>query len=208
MGRALLLLCAMMTALLMASGVAWAVTKIGTDGPDTLRGTSGADNLLGLGGNDEIFGGRGSDNLLGGPGKYTAVRGNELFPTGGDKNLVGGRGNDLVLVGQGADNSVGGAGNDLIVDGTLDEPSRDNVSCGSGKDAFLVDNKPAVKDVLTCGPGIDLALADRRDVVTADCEKVVVVHGTLQDVFRQEEGSSSPSHRASSRGCPAKAVYG
>jgi hypothetical protein len=70
--------------------------------------------------------------------------------------------------------------------GTLDEPSKDSVSGGSGKDVFLVDNKPAMKDILTCGPGFDRALADRKDLVAADCEKVVVVHGTLQDVIRQE----------------------
>jgi hypothetical protein len=36
--------------LVLASGVAWAVTKIGTDDPDTLRGTLEDDNLVGKGG--------------------------------------------------------------------------------------------------------------------------------------------------------------
>jgi len=40
--------------LLVASGVALAVTKLGTNGPDTLRGTNGYDNLLGKGANDEL----------------------------------------------------------------------------------------------------------------------------------------------------------
>jgi len=177
-----------MTVLLMASGVAWAVTKVGPDGADTLRGTNQADNLLGLGGNDEILGKRGSDNLLGGPGKDYIAGGNEFLSSGGDKNLVGGRGNDVVrLAGQGSDNSVGEAGNDLMIDGTLDEPSRDNVSAGAGKDVILVDNKPATKDILSCGPSLDRALADRKDVVAADCEKVVVVHGSLEDAIRQED---------------------
>jgi hypothetical protein len=57
---------------------------------------------------------------------------------------------------------------------------------GAGMDVILVDNKPAVKDVLTCGRGFDRALADRKDVVAADCERVVTVHGTLRDVIRQE----------------------
>jgi Ca2+-binding RTX toxin-like protein len=121
-----------------------------------------------------------------GAGKDVVAGGNEFFSSGGDKNLVGGRGNDFVLAGQGPDNALGEAGNDLIIDGTLDEPSKDNVSGGSGKDVFLVDNKPAMKDILTCGPGFDRALADRKDVVAADCDKVVVVHGILQDVIRQE----------------------
>jgi RTX calcium-binding nonapeptide repeat (4 copies) len=41
--------------LLVASGVALAVNKIGTNGPDTLRGTNGADNLGGLGSNDKLY---------------------------------------------------------------------------------------------------------------------------------------------------------
>ena len=56
MKRILLVLAAMALALLLASGVAWAVTKIGTDGPDTLRGTNGDDNLIGKGGNDRLSG--------------------------------------------------------------------------------------------------------------------------------------------------------
>jgi hypothetical protein len=41
MRRTILLLSTMALCLLVASGVALAVTKIGTDGPDTLRGTNG-----------------------------------------------------------------------------------------------------------------------------------------------------------------------
>jgi hypothetical protein len=49
MRRAVLVVAAMALALLLASGVAWAVNKVGTDGPDILRGTNRADNLLGEG---------------------------------------------------------------------------------------------------------------------------------------------------------------
>ena len=49
MRRTMLLLNAMVLTLLVASGVALAVTKVGTkvgtNGPDTLRGTNRADNL-------------------------------------------------------------------------------------------------------------------------------------------------------------------
>jgi Ca2+-binding RTX toxin-like protein len=55
MQRVILLLTTMALTLLVASGVALAVTKFGTNGPDTLRGTNGADNLLGKGGNDDLF---------------------------------------------------------------------------------------------------------------------------------------------------------
>jgi hypothetical protein len=50
MRRTILLLATMSLTLLVASGVALALTKVGTNGPDTLKGTNGADNLLGNGG--------------------------------------------------------------------------------------------------------------------------------------------------------------
>jgi Ca2+-binding RTX toxin-like protein len=56
MRRVILLLTVMAMTLVVASGVAWAVTKIGTNGPDTLEGTIRADNLLGRGGNDVLLG--------------------------------------------------------------------------------------------------------------------------------------------------------
>ena len=47
MRRVALVLAAMALALVLASGVAWAVNKVGTNGPDTLRGTNEDDNLVG-----------------------------------------------------------------------------------------------------------------------------------------------------------------
>ncbi len=55
MRRTILLLVTMALTLLVASGVALAVTRIGTEGPDTLRGTNGADTLIGKGGNDILL---------------------------------------------------------------------------------------------------------------------------------------------------------
>jgi hypothetical protein len=55
MRRTIVLLVTMALTLLVASGVALAVTKIGTDGPDTLWGTNGADKLIGKGGNDKLW---------------------------------------------------------------------------------------------------------------------------------------------------------
>jgi Ca2+-binding RTX toxin-like protein len=69
MKRILVLLTVMAVTLVVASGVAWAVNKVGTNGPDTLRGTNGDDNLSGKGGNDVLFSLNGRDNLLGGPGR-------------------------------------------------------------------------------------------------------------------------------------------
>ena len=52
MRRAILMVATMALTVLVASGVALAVNKIGTDGPDALRGTNGDDNLIGKGGNE------------------------------------------------------------------------------------------------------------------------------------------------------------
>ena len=42
--------------LVVASGVALALNKLGTNAPDTLRGTNKNDFLLGRGGGDDIYG--------------------------------------------------------------------------------------------------------------------------------------------------------
>ena len=177
MRRTILLAATMAFTLLVASGVALAVTRVGTDSPDHLKGTNGADNLLGKGGPDRIFGLRGNDNLLGGSGKDVMVGGNEdIRPLGGDKNVVGGSGNDWVLGGLGSDNLVGGGGNDFLGNGpfVFHESAQDNFLGGAGNDVLEVINTPAAKDIVTCGSGFDRVFADRNDVVADDCEKVVV----------------------------------
>ncbi len=186
MRRTVLLVAVMAACLVMASGVALAVDRVGTNGPDTLRGTDGDDNLSGLRGDDTLLGKVGSDNLSGGPGKDVLFGGDERSPGAGDKNLDGGGGNDVVLAGRGSDNASGGDGNDLLIDGNLGESSRDNFSGGSGKDVIVVDNVPAIGDVVGCGGGFDRVLADRKDTVARDCERVVVVRGSREDVRRQE----------------------
>jgi Ca2+-binding RTX toxin-like protein len=204
MRRVGMLLAAMALALLLTSGVAWAVNKVGTNGPDTLRGTNRADNLLGRGGNDDIFGLAGSDNLLGGAGKDVILGGNERFRlSGGDLKLVGGSGKDWVIAGTGSDNVLGGRGNDLLVDDGLREFSEDKLSGGPGNDVIDVFHHPAAaEDVIVCGSGFDRVIADRADLVAPDCEKVVVVHGSLEDIFRQAERFNESIPESFFRGLP------
>jgi Ca2+-binding RTX toxin-like protein len=173
MRRTIVLLTTMALTLLVASGVALAVTKIGTDGLDTLRGTNGDDNLLGKGGNDILFALRGQDQLLGGPGKDVVAGGNKARPLGGDKNLLGGPGNDGVFGSNGSDNLVGADGNDWLVDR---QRKSDKAVGGSGNDVIdvVADVRPSDKDTVVCGSGFDRVLANRKDVVAADCEKVSV----------------------------------
>ncbi len=177
MRRVVILLVAMALALL-ASGVAWAVNKIGTDGPDTLWGTNGNDNLIGKGGNDVLYSLAGRDNLLGGAGKDCLICATRQFRGfAGDKNLVGGPGNDWVLAGKGSDSVVGGEGNDLLVDPGDFEFSKDRFSGGPGNDVIDVVHYRSASDLVVCGSGFDRVLVDSNDVVAPDCEKVVVFRG-------------------------------
>ena len=161
MRRVILLLAAMAATLVLASGLAWAVNEVGTNGPDTLRGTNKADNLLGRGANDILLGRGGRDNLLGGTGKDIVLGGNEREAGGGDKNLVGGSGNDSVIGGLGSDNILGQEGNDLVVDGPVREFATDKLSAGDGDDVVGAVTRPAFEDILTCGGGFDRVIVDR-----------------------------------------------
>jgi Ca2+-binding RTX toxin-like protein len=172
MRRTILLLATMSLTLLVASGVALAVTKIGTNGPDTLRGTNKADNLLGRSANDILLALAGNDNLLGGPGKDIVYGGDENRQSGGNKNMVGGSGNDSVIGGRGSDIVLGEEGNDLVVDGPDREFATDNVSGGDGNDVVGAVNRPAFVDIVSCGGGFDRVIVDRKDVLAPDCEKV------------------------------------
>jgi hypothetical protein len=173
MRRTILLLSAIALTLLVAGGVALAVSKVGTNGPDFLKGTNGADNLSGRGDNDRIFGLAGKDNLIGGPDKDLLIGGvAALTRMSGEKTLVGGPGNDAVLGGKSSDNVVGEEGNDYLEDGEYRHPVKDTLSGGDGNDVFGVFNKPWGKDMVTCGEGFDRVFADRKDVVASDCEKV------------------------------------
>src|SRR5215204_4024862 len=176
MRRTMLLVATMALTLLVASGVALAVTKIGGPGPDHLRGTNGDDILIGRGGNDILNSLAGNDELLGGRGKDVVVGGasccDESDFSGGNKNLLGGPGNDAVVGGRGADNIVGKDGNDLVLDGPDLESSTDKLSAGGGNDVVGVFNDPAFKDIVSCGGGFDRVFADKKDLVASDCERV------------------------------------
>src|SRR5215217_4291662 len=174
MRRTLLLLATMALTLLVASGVALAVTKIGTDGPDTLRGTNKADNLAGRGGNDKLLALAGKDNLLGGSGKDA---------------IYGGPGNDAILGGVASDVLVGGDGNDFIYVGGIETgpkvKAHDRVLSGGGNDVVIIFNDDDAEDIAICGAGIDRVLTDDlsrgEDTVAPDCEKVFVGRGAFDE---------------------------
>ena len=184
MRRVILLLAVMTATLVVASGVAWAVTKIGTNGPDTLRGTNGDDNLIGKGGDDVLHSLNGRDTLLGGSGKDCLLCLTRQRFFAGDKNLLGGTGNDLIWAGKGSDDVVGAEGNDYLIDDWVREFSKDDFSGGPGNDVIDVMHYRSARDRVVCGGGFDRVAADRKDVVAPDCEKVVVFRGgTLSEFF-------------------------
>jgi RTX calcium-binding nonapeptide repeat (4 copies) len=186
--RTIVLLATMALTLLVASGVALAVTKIGTSGPDTLRGTNGDDNLTGKGGNDRLFSLNGRDTLLGGPGKDYIVTHPKKWRRG-DKNLLGGPGNDIVFGGRGSDKVVGEEGNDLLADGPDRDVALDIVSGEAGTDVILVASlrlRAAAPDIVMCGSGFDRVHADTKDVVAPDCEEVVLFRGGSASEFSDQ----------------------
>jgi Ca2+-binding RTX toxin-like protein len=188
MRRLILAFAVMAVTLVVAGGVALAVNKIGTNGPDTLRGTNGDDNLVGLGGNDRLYSLNGRDTLLGGPGKDVVIDTPRNVSLRGDKILLGGPGNDEVVGAKGSDKVLGDAGNDFLIDDRLREFSEDKLSGGPGNDVLDVSHKPAaVKDVIVCGSGFDRVISDRADLVAPDCEKVVVTHGSRAEVMQQAD---------------------
>ena len=183
MRRAVLLLAVMTATLVVASGVALAVTKIGTEGLDTLRGTNEADNLLGKGGSDTLFGLSGTDNLLGGTGKDLVFGGYRDSTGRGDDILVGGSGNDAVFGSQGSNNIVGEEGNDYLVDGNEPAPKKDTIHGGADNDVVFAWNSPAGTDLVVCGSGYDRVAADRLDKAASDCEKVSIYHRNFPGAF-------------------------
>src|SRR5918997_2485749 len=185
MRRVVFLLVVMAATLVVASGVALAVNKIGTNGPDTLRGTNGDDNLLGKGGNDVLYSLNGRDNLLGGPGKDCLLCTVQYRSFAGDKNLLGGPGNDLIWTGKGSDDVVGAEGNDLLIDDGFREFSKDNFSGGPGNDVIDVMHYRSARDRVVCGGGFDRVAANSNDVVASDCEKVVVFKGGTRSEFHE-----------------------
>jgi Ca2+-binding RTX toxin-like protein len=115
MRRITLVLLAMAIAVVLASGVALAVTKVGTncddvlrgtDEPDRIKGRAGEDIILGLGDSDILGDGKGEDVIYGGAGK-DRTNGNEgpdtVYGDGGRNKLDGGAGDNTLYGGPGND---------------------------------------------------------------------------------------------------------
>jgi Ca2+-binding RTX toxin-like protein len=178
---------------------------LGNGGKDILYALGGRDNLLGgegkdwvlggnerraFGGNKTLLGGRGNDGVNGGIGSDTALGGSGNDYVAGDNGtdrVMGEEGRDLLFGGLGSDNVVGGEVGDWLVGSELRNAFTEILSGGDGDDILAVDNVPATKDTVSCGRGLDRVVADRKDVVADDWETVQVVHGTEEEVLKQEQ---------------------
>jgi Ca2+-binding RTX toxin-like protein len=144
--------------------------SVGSTGNDFLVCGRGRQRLFGLAGDDVLSLGPGDDFAAGGPGAdlLLGAAGRDTLSGGpGADSLDGGSGADTLSGGDGDDGLVGGGGNDRL-DGGRGE---DLLRAGDGNDAAIVaDGRSG--DVVSCGRGRDSVVADRRDVVSKDCEKV------------------------------------
>jgi Ca2+-binding RTX toxin-like protein len=199
MRKVVLVVAVMALALLLASGVALAVNKAGTNGPDTLTGTNRADNLLGRGGNEDISGLGGADDILGGGGRDVLQGGpppRPEFPprceaSPNNDDIVGGAGNDFLNGNVGSDQLVGGSRDDVLWEevcfrGDGEAGTFETLIGGDGNDFLWVRDTPfqaARKDLVLCGAGRDGASVDRVDVVVG-CERLMFRHPTHEEHIR------------------------
>jgi Ca2+-binding RTX toxin-like protein len=185
-----MLLGTLLVGLVIASGVALAVIRLGGPGDDRLIGTNGADRLNGKGGNDSIaglggndlhlYGGFGNDALSGGPGD-DYITGSGINGDKGSDLLLGNAGHDFMEGGLGPDRLYGGAGFDQLDEGLSPlsqeawrpDRSADILMGGGGSDVIVAFTGSKVKDLIRYGGGFDRVLVDKGiDRVGEDCEKV------------------------------------
>jgi Ca2+-binding RTX toxin-like protein len=163
MKRTILTIAAVLTALVLGSGVALAATIVGTNGDDTRNGTVNRDVMYGLGGKDTLNGREGNDEIDGGAGN--------------DPNLTGSTGNDEVSGGSGLDSLRGNDGNDILYGGngaddisagTATAFAQNEMYGGPGADTINAQS-PAAFDEVYGGSGNDVIDAedDRLDYI--DC---------------------------------------
>jgi Ca2+-binding RTX toxin-like protein len=174
MKRLTLVLTVLVATLVVASGVALAVTKVGgpsndgvlgTEGPDDLAGGLGSDSISGLGGNDVMWGGL----LRPRPGEFPPP---EVGPNN-DDFMSGGSDNDFMTGDMGSDTIISGTGNDMLFDGEEAGGASDVLIGGPGNDVLVpLNDPPAGQDLIVCGAGTDVAHVDRSDVVVG-CERVL-----------------------------------
>jgi dienelactone hydrolase len=95
--------------------------------------------------------------------------------TSGDDRLLGTNQGDRLIAGKGADVAKGRAGKDCISgkggrDRLTGGKDKDKINGGKGGDRIFA--RDGARDVVKCGKGRDRVKADRKDRVSASCERV------------------------------------
>jgi Ca2+-binding RTX toxin-like protein len=184
--RLAVLVAAMVTALVLASGVALAVVKIGGPGNDTIKGTNEADLLKGEGGDDTIYGLAGNDLV-----KYTSegrrIAGG-VYGGYGDDELHGDEGHDTVSGGRGDDRIYGSEGSEIgqslrsgafLYGGLSGGQGDDEIYGGPGADES---SGGYGDDTINLGPGDDRCPPGCRTIY------IVPEGGPGSDVMRGGDG--------------------
>ncbi len=141
MRRTGFVLAAMLTALLMVSGVALAKEILCTPKNDSITGTDRGDVVSARGGTDTVVGRGGDDELYGQPG------GDSISGSEDDDDVYGDDGADN-LNGGGIDELSGGNNNDTI---NALGGGRDSINCGLGSDDQVIADEVDGVNINDCG---------------------------------------------------------
>jgi hypothetical protein len=195
MKRILVAMTLMGALLMVASGVAWALTVncqvgvpcVGTDDPDELIGTKKPDEMNAKQDDDLLLGRRGGDIMYGDavdPPAGTFTDGDdELFGNIGEDDMTGFGGSDLFWGGARADS--------IDAREFSSNPGEDTVMTEGGQD--FVSAVDGVKDTINCGDNVDTVSFDEGiDVVADNCENQNPVVLTAEAAQAQEELPSLP----------------
>jgi Ca2+-binding RTX toxin-like protein len=146
-----------LAALVVASGVALAVDKVGTTEDDIIYGTDGDDKIRALEGYDEVYGYGGDDIIDGGPDNDFIEADDGREAETGTDTLIGGLGDDELRGYNGNDKYYGLNGNDTIdaQENINSNPQqsrmfRDYVNCGAGTDDTVVNYTPGRDKLIGC----------------------------------------------------------
>jgi Ca2+-binding RTX toxin-like protein len=181
MRRSVLLLASTALVVLLASGVAVAITVVnctggpceGTGGVDRIQGTENRDEIYAYGSADDVTGGDGADKILAGSGHDQILGDYSASGSDGAGNdrIYGEAGRDYIYGTGGADLIAGGPGDDYLDASEFpdDVPGEDTVKGGSDNDEIHADD--GLYDFINCGGGQrDKVVYDRGLDTVAKCE--------------------------------------
>jgi hypothetical protein len=190
MKRMTMWLATMGVALLLSSGVAFALTVnctagrgcVGTDAPDVLNGSVGGDDMDGRQAGDDLFGNEGGDWMSGDAYAPTDTL------TDGDDDIAGGTGDDGMVGYGGADGLSGGDGHDFIdARENSNNPGEDTVTGGASND--FIDAIDGTSDTINCGAGTrDRVFYDKNLDTLQRCELARTTYP--EQYFKAASGTS------------------